>query len=95
MVPRRTTATLEQDAVAALSKALDRIGIVTNVLSAKPSAGEMRVEAAGQQFDAELWGSRGCGDEDRQVSGSQGLGFALTFVHAVRCSDTGYRDITI
>ena len=57
-MPRRTTATLEQDAVAALSEALGRIGILTNVLSAPPSDDEMRVnavvEAAGQQFDVEV-----------------------------------------
>ena len=55
---RRTTATLEQDAVAALSEALGHIGIPTNVLLAQPSAGQVRVgaviEAAGQRFDVEV-----------------------------------------
>ena len=57
-MPRRTTAVLEQDALAALSEALGRIGVVTNLLSREPSASEMRVdavvEAAGQRFDVEV-----------------------------------------
>lgn len=57
-MPRRTTATLEKDAVAALLEALNRIGVVTSVLSTEPSAGEVRVdavvEAAGQRFDVEV-----------------------------------------
>ena len=55
---RRTTAALEQDAVAALTEALGRIGIVTNLLSTELSAGETPVdaaiEAASQQFEIEV-----------------------------------------
>ena len=57
-MPRRTTATLEQDAVAALSEALGRIGVATNVLSAEQSVSNTRadavVEVAGQRFDVEV-----------------------------------------
>ena len=57
-MPRRTTAVMEQDAVAALSEALHRIGVVTIILSTEQLADEMRadavVEAAGQRFDVEV-----------------------------------------
>ena len=57
-MPRRTTAVLEQDAVAALSEALGRIGVAANLLSGEPSASKMRVdavvEAAGQRFEVEV-----------------------------------------
>ena len=57
-MPRRTTAVMEQDAVTALSDALGRIGVATNVLSTEPSAGKRRfdavVEAAGQRFAVEV-----------------------------------------
>ena len=57
-MPPSTTAALEQDAVAALSEALGRIGVVTKLLSREPSAGKMRVdatvEAAGQRFEVEV-----------------------------------------
>ncbi len=57
-MPRRTTVALEQDAVAALSEALGRIGVVANVLSTEPPAGEIRdnavVEVAGERFDVEV-----------------------------------------
>ena len=56
-MPRRTSATVERDAVAALSEALGRIGIPNDILSAPHSTGETRVdavvEAAGQRFDVE------------------------------------------
>ena len=49
---------MEQDAVAALSEALHRIGVVTIVSSAEQPADDMRadavVEAAGQRFDVEV-----------------------------------------
>ena len=52
------TAALEQDAVAALSEALGRIGIEIDVLSAEPPAGEVLidavVEAADQRFYVEV-----------------------------------------
>lgn len=52
------TAALEQDAVAALSEALGRIGIESNVLSTQPPADEVLVDAvvdvAGQRFDVEV-----------------------------------------
>ena len=55
---RRTTAVMEQDAVANLSEALGRIGVVTDVLSTEQSAGDERidavVEAAGQRFEVEV-----------------------------------------
>jgi len=57
-VSRRNTAVMEQDAVTALSEALGRIGVVTNVLATDLAAGEERVdavvEAAGQRFDVEV-----------------------------------------
>ena len=57
-MPRRTTAALEQDAVAALSEALSRIGVLNNVSSTEPPAGELRVdaviEADGQRFAVEV-----------------------------------------
>ena len=49
---------MEQDAVAALSEALHRIGVVTIVLATEQPADETRpdavVEAAGQRFDVEV-----------------------------------------
>ena len=55
---RRTAAALAQDAVAALSEALGRIGVEATLLPREPSAGRMRVdavvEAAGQQFGVEV-----------------------------------------
>ena len=57
-MPRRTTTTLEQDAVTALSEALDRIGVVTNLMSREPLTGDMRadtvVEVADQRFEVEV-----------------------------------------
>lgn len=57
-MPRRTTARLEQDAVAALSEALGRIGVETSVLSTEPPSGDERLDAAlevaGQRFDVEV-----------------------------------------
>ena len=58
IVSRRTTATLEQDAVAALSEALGRIGVVTNLVPREPSADKLVIdvvtEAAGQRFEIEV-----------------------------------------
>ena len=57
-MPRRTTAVMEQDAVANLLEALRRIGVVPVVLSAEQSASTARVdavvEAAGQLFDVDV-----------------------------------------
>ena len=58
IVSRRSTATLEQDAVAALSKALGRIGVVTNLLPRETSADKLVIdvvtEVAGQRFEIEV-----------------------------------------
>ena len=55
---RRTTTTLEQDSVAALSEALGRIGVVTNVVRRKSSDDKIHIdavtEAAGQRFEIEV-----------------------------------------
>ena len=53
---RRTSTALKQDAIAALSEALGRIGVETNILSAEQSASDVEsvVEAAGQRFDVEV-----------------------------------------
>ena len=55
---RRTTAVMEQDAVTALSEALGRIGVVTNVLSTEHLANgvdiDAVIEAAGQQFEVDV-----------------------------------------
>ena len=57
-MPRRTTVALGQDAVAALSEALDRIGVVTSVSSTEPTASDARaiamVEAVDQRFEVEV-----------------------------------------
>ena len=57
-MPRRTAAALEEDAVAALTEALARLGVTANVLTkGSPShealAGAV-VEVAGQRFDVEV-----------------------------------------
>ena len=58
IVSRRTTTTLEQDAVAALSEALGRIGVVTNLLPKESAADKVLIdvvtEAAGQRFEIEV-----------------------------------------
>lgn len=57
-MPRRRTATLEQDAVAALLEALFSIGITAHVVWTVPPTGERRadavVEIAGQRFGVEV-----------------------------------------
>ncbi len=55
---RRTTTTLHLDAVAALSEALSRIGVVANLLPRESSADKVLIdvvtEAAGQRFEVEV-----------------------------------------
>ena len=57
-VPRRTGAALEEDAVAALTEALARLGVTANVLTKESPSHEARpnavVEVAGQRFDVEV-----------------------------------------
>ena len=57
-MPRRTAAALEEDAVAALTEALARLGVTANVLTKESPSHEALadavVEVAGQRFDVEV-----------------------------------------
>ena len=57
-MPRRTVAALEEDAIAALTEALARLGVTANVLTKESLGGEVCVDAvvevAGQRFDVEV-----------------------------------------
>ena len=80
---RRTVAALEEDAIAALTEALARLGVTANVLTKESPSHEALadavVEVAGQRFDVEVK-SVVTAEHGKRLAGSVGRGAPLLVV---------------